>query len=349
VYAHIFFSMAGAPHDPDAAQYKPTSVIYKLQQLNRYLPRPKLNVRKNLLSGEYVDARVTSELEASAVTDAADKERMVKELKRMPIEYVSYWQPSLNLRLVHDHSVYPSAGIPAQIVEHMRIDPLSKGYYPVVYIDRFWSTKASLLQINASRTELPLELAYSPIALWKWLMQTQMEQSWKMQESWGMAREGESDEVKRMLTETDPWLLGVTALVSILHSVFDFLAFKNDVAFWRNNKSTKGISVRTIFINTLMQTVIFLYLLDNETSYMILVSSGVGLLIGAQCVCLSVIQAFRRPRAEKVIVFVLPRASFRRAHTQRRGRSIAPPMSRLAGAGGDRGCASPTSSRRHRV
>ena len=33
MYAHIFFSMAGAPHDPDAAQYKPTAVIYKLQQL----------------------------------------------------------------------------------------------------------------------------------------------------------------------------------------------------------------------------------------------------------------------------------------------------------------------------
>jgi hypothetical protein len=29
----------------------------------------------------------------------------------------------------------------------------------------------------------------------------------------------ELDEVKRMLVETNPWLLGVTALVSVLHMV----------------------------------------------------------------------------------------------------------------------------------
>ena len=46
------------------------------------------------------------------------------------------------------------------------------------------------------------------------------------------------EEIRRMLSETSPWLLGVTAAVSLLHSVFDFLAFKNDVQFWRNNKSS---------------------------------------------------------------------------------------------------------------
>jgi hypothetical protein len=30
-----------------------------------------------------------------------------------------------------------------------------------------------------------------------------------------------------MLVETNPWLLVLTFAVSILHSVFDFLAFKN--------------------------------------------------------------------------------------------------------------------------
>lgn len=37
----------------------------------------------------------------------------------------------------------------------------------------------------------------------------------------------EFDEIKRMLRETNPILLGVTFTVSILHSVFEFLAFKN--------------------------------------------------------------------------------------------------------------------------
>jgi hypothetical protein len=35
------------------------------------------------------------------------------------------------------------------------------------------------------------------------------------------------NEFKRMLRDTNPVLLLVTMIVSVLHSVFDFLAFKN--------------------------------------------------------------------------------------------------------------------------
>jgi len=38
---------------------------------------------------------------------------------------------------------------------------------------------------------------------------------------------GELDEVKRMLIETNPWLLALTVIVSCLHSAFEMLAFKN--------------------------------------------------------------------------------------------------------------------------
>jgi hypothetical protein len=41
----------------------------------------------------------------------------------------------------------------------------------------------------------------------------------------------------------------------------------------------KGLSFRSMVINLFFQTVIFLYLLDNETSWMILFSSGTGLAI----------------------------------------------------------------------
>jgi hypothetical protein len=82
-----------------------------------------------------------------------------------------------------------------------------------------------------------------------------------------------------MLLETNPWLLGLTMVVSILHTIFDFLAFKNDITYWRERKSTAGLSVRTIFLNTFCQIVIFLYLLDNDTTWLIVISSGVGIAI----------------------------------------------------------------------
>lgn len=95
-----------------------------------------------------------------------------------------------------------------------------------------------------------------------------------MQINTGLSQEGESDEVKRIFLEGNPYLLGLTMVVSMLHSVFDFLAFKNDIGFWKENKSMEGLSARTICINAFCQLVIFLYLLDNETSMVVLLSAG---------------------------------------------------------------------------
>ena len=84
-----------------------------------------------------------------------------------------------------------------------------------------------------------------------------------------------------MLLEGNPVLLVVTGAVSLLHTVFDMLAFKNDIGFWRQNKSMEGLSARTVVFNAACQAIIFLYLLDNDTSWMVLLSSGLGLGIEA--------------------------------------------------------------------
>lgn len=54
-----------------------------------------------------------------------------------------------------------------------------------------------------------------------------------------------------------------------------------DISHWRNKDNLKGSSVKSIAMRLVMQLIILLYLFDNETSWMILLSSGVGLVI--QC------------------------------------------------------------------
>jgi hypothetical protein len=98
----------------------------------------------------------------------------------------------------------------------------------------------------------------------------------------GTAGEGDTDMIKSILVDTNPLLLGVTVIVSLLHSIFDFLAFRNDISFWRSAKSLEGLSVRTVAMSVFFQGVIFLYLLDfGDTSYMILFSTGAGVAIEA--------------------------------------------------------------------
>jgi peptidoglycan/LPS O-acetylase OafA/YrhL len=76
-----------------------------------------------------------------------------------------------------------------------------------------------------------------------------------------------------MIAKTDGWdspyyaglnpvLLAVTLVVSLLHAVFEFLAFRNDVAFWRSAKSMEGLSLQSLSVNLFFSVVIFLYLVS---------------------------------------------------------------------------------------
>ena len=46
--------------------------------------------------------------------------------------------------------------------------------------------------------------------------------------------------MKEAFLETNIYLLGLTFLISIVHSVFEFLAFKNDIQFWNNRELNLG-------------------------------------------------------------------------------------------------------------
>jgi hypothetical protein len=52
-----------------------------------------------------------------------------------------------------------------------------------------------------------------------------------------------------------------------------------DIQFWKDRKNFDGLSLRTVMLNIVLQSIVCLYLFDNETSWLILVSSVVGVVI----------------------------------------------------------------------
>jgi hypothetical protein len=158
------------------------------------------------------------------------------------------------------------------------------GYYrPIVFPNDFWSLQSNAYAVNESITTLPLSIRIEPIPMWKFNIFASLDDSMKQQASnpLGGMSSGDMDEIKRMFLETNPILLGTTIIVSCLHSLFEMLAFKNDIAFWKQKSNSAGISVRTLIVNIFFQIVIFLYLLDNnqETSWMVLISQGFSLVL----------------------------------------------------------------------
>lgn len=65
----------------------------------------------------------------------------------------------------------------------------------------------------------------------------------------------------------------------MLKLLFDFLAFKNDIGYWKRRKTTVGLSTKTILWRCFSQIVIFLYLLEEKSSVLIIVPSGIGVVI----------------------------------------------------------------------
>jgi hypothetical protein len=61
--------------------------------------------------------------------------------------------------------------------------------------------------------------------------------------------------------------------------LFDFLAFKNDVSFWHSKRNLVGLSSRTVVWRAFSQAVVFMYLMDEETSLLVLVPSGIATVI----------------------------------------------------------------------
>eukprot|EP00850_Spirogloea_muscicola_P017577 SM000152S01565 [mRNA] locus=s152:275605:280036:- [translate_table: standard] len=305
VYAHIFVARTGYSPDPNDPTYDSSATFNASHPLVVYAKRPKLDKRKNLLGAAVneesaknllndKDKIIGKEVEgANEGTDVIEKDGD-EEDDNEPQEWIAYWKPNMTIALIEDFTYYPKNQVPDPIRQCILIHPfiLNFGtltlvpkvmrfdevgnYYPTVFVSDFWLLRDKWIPVNETVDQLPLTMWLGSMGLWKWQIYVQMEQSFKIQASFGSMVEGESDEIKRVFLEGNPVLLAITVVVSIFHSVFDFLAFKNDIQFWNSNKSMEGLSARSVVMNFVCQLIIFLYLLDNETSWMILISSACG-------------------------------------------------------------------------
>ena len=297
VWAHITATLDGYAHDPGAPHYDASKTLYRRAALTEHRAAPVVKKVRKLLgggggggggeaagaAGDGGGSATAAATEVAAAAAAAGGGSSSPPPSPPSTKPVLFWKPALSVQLVHDLSSYPPGAIPPQLQAALQFDAAGD-YFPGLDVDSFWLMEKDHVAVNRTALGHPgasveLRLSYSTLGMWKWLMQVQMAAQWKQQSAMGMQTSAGHDELKRMMLETDPLLLGVTMAVSALHTVFDFLAFKNDVQFWRKNKSLEGLSVRSIALNCFFQLVILAYLFDNDTSVMILASSSVGLLI----------------------------------------------------------------------
>lgn len=249
-------------------------VINKRVDLTSYLPKKKVVHKKLLLSEEH-----------------EEEEEEEEELPYLERPLVPNIYPNVSIGVIYDLGNGVPASMPPAISQHIISsgDRDSSGkvsfIYPIVFNNEFWQLNSKMMELgeNLAGEKFTLQLnLYSTSFFW-FQMLTNMDHSFKEQARQQGGRTSEVEQLKVTLLESNPYLLAITAIVSVFHMLFEFLAFKSDISHWKNKKDTIGVSVRSIIANVVMQSIIFLYLMDNndETSYMILLTQGMGILVEA--------------------------------------------------------------------
>ncbi|KAL8750893.1 MAG: hypothetical protein Q9184_006256 [Pyrenodesmia sp. 2 TL-2023] len=281
LWAHFYVSLEGYPLDPGAKDYDAAKAHHFFYPLNQVLLKKKVAKTRKLVGASEDENLDDEEPIGSGPT------------------FSSYYHPNFTMSFIPDSgtqnyvNMHPAMRQYVHLEESGARDASGQNgwYYPILFVNTFWQLRDHMTELNSTVKELPLHIDLNNLPNWKFSLYASIgegqKQTQKQAASGGpmpAAGDGSEFEVfKKILIDTNIYLLATTAIVTILHMIFEGLAFKSDISHWRNKKDNVGISFRTILANVFMQTVIFLYLVDNSdgTSWMILMGQGVGILLEA--------------------------------------------------------------------
>lgn len=322
LWAHFYVGLSGQQLDPAAKDYNTNNAVHFFRPLNQYLPKKKVKRLKNLLS-------------------SSDEPEEEEQDNTPNVQLASYYHPNFTVSVVPDSGNQKYRHLHPAVRQHIQLEASGARdvsgengwYYPIVFLNTFWQLRNHMTELNSTVDTMPLRITLNNMQNWKFAMVASFDENSKQnsrQAAFGGQVPGggdgsEFEMVKQILLDTNIWLLGTTVVVTILHMVFETLAFKNDIvssatlhsptgrmanvirqSHWRKKKDVVGTSVRSILANVFMQAVIFLYLVDNSenTSWMILASQGFGILLEAWKITKSVDVRLRAPPAGSFFSFL---------------------------------------------
>eukprot|EP00611_Tribonema_gayanum_P019977 TRINITY_DN3568_c0_g1_i2.p1 TRINITY_DN3568_c0_g1~~TRINITY_DN3568_c0_g1_i2.p1 ORF type:complete len:609 (-),score=126.44 TRINITY_DN3568_c0_g1_i2:291-2117(-) len=276
VYLHVFMSAGGASPDWNSQRHSTLATLHNVLPLSFYGPKPDTKPLRLLLKESWREAQ----------------EAHARKHSQVP-PVISYWKPQAAVRIVCDWTEFPERYVPNSLAESWEIVGLNRygrqvdsnwdklAYKPVVHVDETGLTTDMYMPINDTLSSLPLHLTVEPVGLPRWqLMQALQGALATQKEAFGFS-DKDIDEMRRMIIDTNLYLLAVTMVVSMLHLLFEFLAFKSDVQFWKKNKSLRGLSVGSIAAELVFQAVIVLYLIEDDSSILVTAPTVVGVILQA--------------------------------------------------------------------
>ncbi|CAL8248466.1 unnamed protein product [Lota lota] len=189
---------------------------------------------------------------------------------------VSHWKPHLSITVLSTDFPFNKAGLPSDLRRHMRVFPDGRKmtYLPLLLVDQLSVRARDLLKVSSSTRHLPLTVSYQGTSLQSFRFWIHLQDLVHSLRQFGFTEEN-IDEIKETLRGSNLYLLILTALVTALHLICEFLALKNDITSWRKKKTMVGMSRRLVVWRCLGTLLVFLHLLE-DTSLLVLLPVGLG-------------------------------------------------------------------------
>ncbi|KAF1765009.1 hypothetical protein GCK72_004960 [Caenorhabditis remanei] len=211
------------------------------------------------------------------------EDEQVKKVEKKPkkvVELAAHFRSILPVRIVSEPNRYVKTKISGELADFLTIQRhnQAEGYLPIMFVDEMSMRSKHLYELSDFQKAVNLTISYEPTSVAKLLLLTSTARSTHQLMRHGF-KDKDIDELRGLFTETSIILLMVTFFVSTLHLLFDALAFKNDISFWKGRKSMVGLSTKTLLWRCFSQTIIFFYLFDQETSLLVLIPAGIATVI----------------------------------------------------------------------
>ena len=243
LWAHIYVALNGNQLDPTAADYSVKTAYHFFRPLNQILAKKRVVKSKKLLGGD-------------------DSNDAMEDIPQGAV-FASYYHPNFTLSFIPDSGVLHYPKTPPASRQYMVLEATgardSSGqngwYYPILFVNTFWQLRDHMTELNSTIRTLPLHIDLNNLNNWKFNLYANIDENIKQNQrqvaNGGPIPAGgdgsEFEEFKRILIDTNVYLLSTTAIVSVLHMIFEMLAFKNDVV-------SRRLLTRPHYTNTLSLT-----------------------------------------------------------------------------------------------
>lgn len=216
-----------------------------------------------------------------------DITRLVELQRKISIPHFKYNRQPIVLRIVADQQLYPvNAPIRGDGTKLRFVRDGNQIYHqPIIYVDDVALKHSSQIQLappeeqaENPRPPIHLNIQLSIISPFRHVFHRQLELGFKMMENF--LESNELDEIRHMISDEYMYRFILTQIITYVHIYLDYMAFRDEIGFYKGKKSMGGISMSSVVGRFVCQLIIFLYLCDGgNTSWLILGSVGSGVAV----------------------------------------------------------------------